>query len=64
MERINIFHIFDRILPASLTDIANNFFLFVAACQIFTHLYVHRTNLHHFYFNKRTLDWIYNKVWQ
>ena len=63
MERLKIFHIFNRILPASLTDIADRLFLFVAACQIFTHLYVNRTNLHHFYFNnKRTQDWIYNKV--
>ena len=37
MERIKKFHIFDRVLPASLTDIADRLFY---VCQIFIHPYV------------------------
>ncbi len=42
MERIKNYHIFDRVLPSSLTDIAHRLFvcLFVVFCVIFIHPYV------------------------
>lgn len=61
MERIKKFHIFDRILPASLTDIADRLFLFVVVCQIFTHLYVNKTcTVHSVHVLLLPKVWIYN----
>ena len=39
-EQWKEYDIFDRVLPASLTDIADRLLLFVAFCQIFIHPYV------------------------
>ena len=46
MERIENFHIFDHVLPATLTDIADRMFLYVAFCVISMFLYVHKFNIH------------------
>ncbi len=40
MERIKNFHIFDKSLPVSLTDIANRIFVCVVLYLIFSHLYL------------------------
>ena len=38
IERIKNFHIFDKSIPVSLTDIADNFFGYVVYYQFFNHL--------------------------
>ncbi len=40
MERIKNYHIFDRVLPSSLTDIADRLFFVVVFCVIFIYPYV------------------------